>query len=452
MKFVILIFLMMQFSFANSNDLTHRPKSFTFSKTNLAAFVDFTEASYKITYDLSQKRAYAKAIMTFEMIEEGFPIFDSVEAPTSIILDGQKVSATEISTPNNESKVRVINAKVSRGSHSLEIDLPLKELVKFDASGVRSAFWTTDLEDRNYLEAYLPANYEFDQVKMTFSVNFIGAKNKQLIYTNGIVKEMGNGSFEIAYPSYYTSSSLFFHTVPSDAVSELRFSLKSIDGREIPAVVYKVKNEWGDDSSLKTLRSDVIRIFQELESDYGAFLHSSITVFNAGSGGMEYCGATMTSRSALGHELFHSYFARGMMPANGNSGWLDEALASWRDEGYSTITTLSGSTGMSSHPYYTRQTDRNAYGFGEKFMSYLDGLVKSKGGLKQFMRHVIDKRSLSPLFVEEFSKEISQFYGLDLEKEFKKYTYGGKSPKASSFVSEKTHHQKMTRKELFNLL
>jgi hypothetical protein len=49
---------------------------------------------------------------------------------------------------------------------------------------------------------------------------------------------------------------------------------------------------------------------------------------------MEYCGATMTDPGALGHELTHSWFARGVMPANGNTGWIDEAVASWRDDGY----------------------------------------------------------------------------------------------------------------------
>lgn len=78
-------------------------------------------------------------------------------------------------------------------------------------------------------------------------------------------------------------------------------------------------------------------------------------------------------------------------------------------------------------------------------MAYLDGKLAEKGGLKPFMRHVIDKRIFSPLFVEEFSKELSQFSGVEVEADFKKYTYGGKS------VPEKAthpHHQKMTLKEL----
>ena len=103
----------------------------------------------------------------------------------------------------------------------------------------------------------------------------------------------------------------------------------------------------------------------------------------------------MTDMSALGHEMFHFYFARGVMPANGNAGWVDEALASWRDDGYQSLGTLSGSSNMSGRPYYTRTTDTAAYSFGERFMSYLDGKLKSKGGLKPYMRTLVEREKLS---------------------------------------------------------
>ena len=61
-----------------------------------------------------------------------------------------------------------------------------------------------------------------------------------------------------------------------------------------------------------------------------------MTIYIAGRGGMEHCGATITSMSALAHEITHSWFARGVMPANGNAGWIDEGTARWRDRGYPT--------------------------------------------------------------------------------------------------------------------
>lgn len=106
---------------------------------------------------------------------------------------------------------------------------------------------------------------------------------------------------------------------------------------------------------------------------------------------------------------------------------------------------------MSSHPYYTRTTDTAAYSFGERFMSYMDGKLKSKGGLKPFMRYMVDKKVFTPFFVEEFIKEMSDFYGMSVEEDFKKYTFGKNL--FSPALKAKAHiHRKMTIEEMQNYL
>ena len=445
MKVLLILSLLLSFAVASENDKLHLPKSFALQGAK-AVFADFSEADYTITYDLSSKLARVKAEIKLETFEAGFPIFDSVMAPNEVIFDGLSVTAGETKTPNGETTLRYVNKLASPGLHTLVVELALVNLVEFTEAGVKSAFWTSDLDERKFLERYMPANFEFDQVKMTFVVIFLGAKNKQTIYTNGVVETLDNNTFKISYPAYYTASSIFYHTVPQGATSELRFTLKSIDGRDIPAVVYFSKSSWN--TNLERLKEKTTEVFHELESDYGAFPHPSITVLQAGMGGMEYCGATMTDFSALGHELFHSYFARGVMPANGNAGWIDEAFASWRDDGYQTLSTLSGSTGMSSHPYYTRITDTAAYSFGERFMSYLDGKLKTKGGLKVFMRHMVDKRVFSPFHIDEFINEMSAFYDVPLMPDFKKYTFGNGNSFSGQQKMNKKIHRKMTPEEL----
>lgn len=454
MKLFFLSLIIASSVFAQKNDLERRPKSFP-ALSSKAVFVDFLTADYQITYNADKKVASVTATMKFIAPEGGLPIFDSFTEPTAVSLNGEAMTSTAVQTPNRETTVRVINKDVKPGQHTMVISVPLSTLVEFKDGGVRSAFWTSDLNDRNFLERYMPAGLEYDQVKMTFNITFEGGKVKQKIYTNGNVEEIKNSrgnAFKISYPHYFNASSIFFHTVPEGATDELRFSLKSIDGREIPAVVYYGKSILGGLTSLTRLKDLTTEIFHELEGDYGAWPHQSIVVYNAGSGGMEYCGATMTSVSALGHEMFHSYFARGVMPANGNSGWIDEALASWRDDGYQSLSTLSGTSKMSNHPYYTRKTDMAAYSFGERFMSYLDGKLKSKGGLKPFMRHMVENRKFSPLFVESFQKEMSEFYGVAVEEDFKKYTYGTENSFPTTLKSSHKVHKKMTIEELKNYL
>lgn len=442
MRFVLLLVLFSSISFAQ--EIFNRPKSFNYQGSQ-AVFVDFTEANYHITYDLTLRKAFAEAEIRFTMPEQGYPIFDSVTAPNSVSLNGLNIASSEVKTPSNETTLRVINKITSVGEHTLNIKLPLTTLVDFTDSGVRSAFWTSDLDEREFLERYLPANLEYDQVKMNFHLKFIGLKNQQTIYTNGDVTAVDSSTFHISYPDYYNASSIFFHTVPKGAMQELRFTIKSMDGRDLPAVVYFGTSSWS--ASLERLKNKTIEIIKELENDYGPFPHPSVTVYQAGMGGMEYCGATMTEFSALGHELFHSYFARGVMPANGNAGWLDEALASWRDGGYSTSGSLNGTSGMSSHPYYTRITDQAAYTFGARFMSFLDGKTRSAGGLKPFMKYMVEKKVFSPLLVEQFISEMNQFYGQDFTEEFKKYTFS-KRGSFKSLEGLNPIHKKMSVKDL----
>jgi hypothetical protein len=454
MKALFLSFLLVGPLFAHQDEL-QRPKSFV-TKFGKAVFVDFKEAHYKINYNADKKVASIEATIKFDAPEVGLPIFDSVESPTSIILDGKSVEAKEVKTPSNETTLRIISSEVSTGGHVAVITVPLKSLLEFRDGGVRSAFWTSDLEERKFLERYMPANLEYDQVKMTFQVLFEGNKINQKIYTNGQVNEVqqkGKTFYNISYPSHFNASSIFFHTVPEGTMNELKFVLKSVDGREIPAIVYFAKPVFGGGLvTLEALRDKATEVFHELEGDYGAWPHESLIIYNAGSGGMEYCGATITSFSALGHELFHSYFARGVMPANGNAGWVDEALASWRDNGYQSLFTLNGSSRMSNHPYYTRTTDMAAYSFGERFMSLMDGKLKSKGGLKPFMRYMVDKRKFSPLRIEDFIQEMGAFYDVPVEGDFKKFTFGTKNDFSASPLKGHVIHRKMTTQELESYL
>lgn len=451
MKFFLLGLLLVTSVFA-SNDLSHRPKSFL-TNSGKAVFVDFTTADYTINYDITNRRAVATAMIKFFAPEAGMPIFDSYADPSFVVLDGQNVSSFSTKTPGRETTLRVVSQNVEVGNHTLSVTVPLTTLVEFVDGGVKSAFWASDLDDRRFLERYMPANFEFDQVKMTLTLNFLGAKTIQNVYSNGVMQEVKAGSYKFTYPAHYTSSSIFFHTTPASLVVETRYSLKSIDGREIPVVIYVSKSATAT-TALDQMKAAANDVFQELERDYGPWPHPSLTIYNAGSGGMEYCGATMTSVSAVGHEMFHSYFARGVMPANGNTGWLDEALASWRDKGYQSISVLSGTSMMSNRLYYTRYTDYSAYSFGERFMSFMDNKLSAKGGLKPFMRHMVEHRRFAPLFVEEFIKEMSQFYGENLEEDFRKYTFGTKNKfdYNKSMQTVPHMHQKLSLEQLQELL
>jgi len=416
------------FAQSSPSDQNHLPPSFSYHDAQ-AVFADFQTADYDITYDVTHQKASAQATIVFDTIEAGYPIFDSVETPSALTLDGQSVSQELIATPSQETQVRVLSTEIAPGRHALTVTLPITRSVTFDDQGVESEFWTTDLTDRGYLERYLPANFIFDRVAMTFHVHLIGSlfhssldSSSQVIYTNGSIEAQDAQNATITYPPYFNATAIFFHLVEARSVEALPFTYHSINGRAVPSVVYRPRPSHPD-GHLAEIRDAMIADLSAMEQNFGPFLHPSLTGYIAGSGGMEYCGAFTASESAVNHELYHSYAARGIMPADGNAGWIDEALAVWWTSGMPSNKRMSGSSHMASHPIYTRTTDEDAYGYGMRFFAYLNWLLKDQGGLKPFLTDYYAHHAFTPYTTREFSAAMSAYYSTDLEPVFQKYVY-----------------------------
>jgi hypothetical protein len=436
LKYSLFFTSLVSFSlFASINDA---PPSFSY-QNDKAVFIDFETANYEITYDLSAKSAEVNSVIEFESLSEGFPIFDLVQDPSEVILDGKLIQTETISDPDNSSTLRIMMDKISSGKHELKIKHALSTNVIYSDSGIGSGFWMSDLTDRKYLEQYLPTNLEFDQYQMRSVVKVKNAESiPHTIKTNGTLSKISENHFEIIYPDFYTTSSMFFHLFPEKtAINNVQFYYPSIDGRMIPVDIYTGYNadEFVRDTKI---------ILEELETDYGPFPHNQVIIYgNNLSGGMEYSGATSTSLKALGHELFHSYHARGLMPASGNSGWMDEAIARWRDNRYPLIDKLNyESTQLAGHSPWTRKTDRMAYTEGSAFLSWIGYRMNENGiSMKTFLRDYFQKYKYTSVTTELFNKEMSHASGLNLTPEFMKYIYG-KSVNSSEKMRSTTLYEK----------
>ncbi len=443
MKFIIFSLL---FPLSAMSAIPHAPLNFKNSDGNVV-FVDFKTADYNISYDSKTKSAVSVAKIVFESDDTGMPAFDLKENPTQVLLDGESIQSKVISSPDQDTWFRVALKNISPGTHTMTITAPLREGVQFVADGVSSAFWFTDLGDRGFLESYLPANFEYDQVKMTLNLDFKNL-SKQKIYTNGVITKFDDNKFKVEFPENYTSSSLYFHTAPVKRYPEENFVFRSIDGRDIPATVYAA----AANSNLKSAKEKVIASLEGLESKYGPYLHHNITVFIAGNGGMEYCGATMTDSWVINHELTHSYFARGgFMPANGNAGWIDEAITSWSDEGGGSRTDITTASNMAGNSLYRRYTHSDAYSIGKTFMYYLNYKFQSQGGLNSFLNSLIKTDAFKPMTTEEFVSKMSGYYSEDVTALFKKHVYSNRVP-GNSPDDKRPVHMKMTIKEMHQFL
>lgn len=429
--------------------LNQAPPNFTYKKSK-AIFVDFKKAVYKITYNYSKKEAQVESTVSFYSELTGHPIFDLVPNPTNVTINGAATSAEEISDPDKATKLRVLKAMVGPGTHTLKMTSIIDTNIVFNELGVASGFWLGDLTDRKYLEQYIPSNFEYDQFPREFVVKFEGFGSlKHLIKTNGTIKKLNDGSSLVEFPDYYTSSSVFFHVFPQALnMQTSNFDYRSIDGRILPIDIYTSVDITGFIPLTKTLLA-------ELENDYGPFPHDKVLIYGNSlrRGGMEYSGATATGLPSLGHELFHSYNARGVMPANGNSGWMDEAISSWRDNNYPLAKELSfQSTNLAAHSVWQRNTDRMAYVEGSAFLSLIAYKMNEKGfNLKEVLNEYFKAQMHKTVTTKTFEKKILEETGMDFTAHFNQYIYNKKAPRKQLPHKEDAHHREYSQEELLKM-
>ena len=448
--------LLALFSLAAIADMDKAPQAFP-SEHGKAVFVDFERSMHYLVYDASTEKAKVSSTIVFNQNEEGFPIFDLVEEPTLATIDGEPVEVALVKDPDGQTKLRLVKKNLTPGEHILVVENRIKANTEFTLGKVASGFWMSDLSDRQYVEQYIPSNLEYDRYKISFDVKVLNSNHEHEIFTNGNSAKIGSNHFAVVFPEYFTASSVYFHLTEKNRFEKRHFDFTSKNGARIPIVAY-TRWSW----NLSNIESKVREILAELEQKFGAWGHPSLTIYLAGSGGMEHSGATITSLRALGHELTHSYFARGVMPINGSSGWIDEAIASWRDDGYpSREKPFYSSAQMAGYSQYRRYTDRKAYTEGASFMAYLNDKLSVHGGLSSFLSNLYDNYLHQSISTQIFERELNAFSGINFSEDFGRYIYGlNEEVSAKSRFGHKHHmqdkenpyHPKLTKQQLLDLL
>lgn len=451
MKFTLIILMVLSSMMTYAN-LKKAPKNFNI-KNEQFVFADFKVAEYSIVYDFTNKKSIVRTRIIFEIDAQGKPVFDLKPKVLQAKLNGKMIKTKVIPSPQNVTTYNALDVKLAPGTYTLEIKNEIKNNVAYggwmQSNQVASAFWMSDLTDRMYLEQYVPTNLEYDQMKMSMDVEVIGLKTDHEVFTNGMLSQKEKNKFHIEFPNYFTASSVYFHLAKKDRFHKVQFSYSSNFSQNIPVIAYS-----NNASELTDIEEAIRSILKELEGKFGQWSHPSLTVYMAGRGGMEHAGATRTSRHALAHEITHSFFARGVMPVDGNSGWMDEAIASWRDGGYKSVAKPNfNATRMSAHSQYQRTTDRKAYTEGANFMAFLNNRLAKKGGLKNFLKELHTNFTHANIVTEEFRNEIEKFSGINFATEFDQYIYNQKAGKGSlKNAAVNPYHPQLSNKELVDML
>ena len=313
----------------------------------LAVPIDIQTISAQLSFDAAAQRASGDAVVDFRHgIDHGFPIFDLRQPITGAWLDGARLKVDAVALQRFGSKreqaMRLVKRKLrAEGRYQLrlayEVAAPpllastmggYQPELRWPASGgVHFNFGFTDLGGGRYLEAWVPANLIYDRFSLRLEVRVRNCAIPHTIVTNGDAKEVSRNHWRIRFPSTFTALSPMLQLHPRDSIES---ATRTIHAPDVRIEAWKFKTNPLD------LGGQLDNIANSLERNHqtiGPYCHGDRFVAFMHQGGMEYDGACTAAPDALGHEVFHSWWARGLKPASQNDGWIDEAWAVYHDTG-----------------------------------------------------------------------------------------------------------------------
>jgi len=301
--------------------------------------VDIQTLDGTVVLDGYQQTGRAGARVTFRLGSAGgMPILDLRQTPDLLELDGEPISPQGFAHHDFgaqwHGRLRVVERSLAPcTSHTLVVDYDLGAPASPEArpvdwaagsSEVRWDFWFTDLEPGRYLEMWFPANLIYDRFTFGLALDLRSDADHAVI-SNAEVFDLGPGLWQLEFPPYHTALSPMVVVRPrTDLVSETRTELFG-NGQSITIEVHRLATVADTDPPLM---DRVVTATATAIASTGDYPHGErlvVYVWDEEGRSMEYDGGTTTGPDSLEHELFHSWFGRGVRPALGRDGWMDEA-------------------------------------------------------------------------------------------------------------------------------
>lgn len=403
------------------------PESIKIKEGN-AIFVDFQDAQYHLVYDFINQKVNYKATIRFYSSQSGYPIFDVIDNPKSIYLNQRTVLSRTISAPSKATTLRILEKSIRAGNHTMQIEGEITEDINFQKDGTLFAnFLFNDQIDRSFLEKYLPTNLGYDQFSVKIFITQVGVRAPHVIYTNGKIQPLGQGTISIDYPVHFNTSSIYLHILPEPIVGQVSGSFTSKrTNKIIPITIYGIKV---NHQSLVTAMNNVMRIISQLEFEIGPFPQEKLIVFltSEGERDIDYAGAAIISElKNLRQQLFLQYLSKGYMPSNGNARWIGKALALWYDKNKPSLINFDENYKLANQSIYSRKIHKKASTHGLDFISYLhEYLIKNgrRGGLMPFLQYIAGNKINQLYTTETFVFEMEKFYKIKLVQLFKEHLY-----------------------------
>jgi hypothetical protein len=301
--------------------------------------IDIQRVDARVVLDATARAADAEVSMRFRMgAVGGYPIFDLRQRIAQATINGAEVSPAKMAHHDfgggEDAELRVLEVELpacSENTLSLRYALeqpsaPESQPIEWDPSSTR-VFWNFrlwDLLPGRFLESWFPANLSYDRFAFTLDLQLRRSDLGHTLVTNGAAQELSRGHWRVDYPPAYTALSPMLALVPDDRVEAYSTALHRANGSPIPLDLFR---EHGVDADLSAVADDIEGYVEEFTRSTDEYPYDSLTVYlwNDLRHSEEYDGSTTSNLGSLEHEIFHTWYGRGIKPASQNDGWIDEA-------------------------------------------------------------------------------------------------------------------------------
>ncbi|MGH9122537.1 MAG: hypothetical protein ACRDYC_11455, partial [Acidimicrobiales bacterium] len=257
--------------------------------------------------------------------------------------------------------------------------------VAWEDDGVTFDLWMSDLHPGRYLEMWLPAPMCHDRFALRLNVEVVGTDRPHEVITNATeVVRSADNCWQLTFSPRFTSLSPMLALAPADSLEHFEEPVE-LSGRAKPLLV-RCARPVESEVDLPECAAHIGELLGRFHRVYGPWAHGDAftAMMWAHARGMEYDGAASMPLEAVEHEVFHSWFGRGVKPTRASDGWIDEAWTMWvtGPEPFKVeeLTLDEAPVKLyNSHPW-SRYTPRASYSAGARLFG---GIAHLLGGAEQ---------------------------------------------------------------------
>ncbi|MDQ6784150.1 MAG: hypothetical protein M3063_12075 [Actinomycetota bacterium] len=408
--------------------------------------VDVNDVNASLRFDVAAQEATGVATVNFAVDgPDGHPALDLRQEIDTLTLDGHPLPAEAMAPVDlgggPDAHLRVLDVALEEGSrHRLtfayRLALPDADgalPVGWGDDGVRFDLWMSDLMPGRYLEMWIPAPLCHDRFALNVEVEVAGTNRPHLLLTNttGVVEPAL--SWVVAYPETFTSLSPMLVLAPVD---EVQWRTRQVD---LPGLAHPLELRSARhvevDADLAAVEADVVGWLSYLHTRYGPWVHgTTMTVLVWGpERGMEYDAATTAAVGALEHEVFHSWFGRGVKPARASDGWIDEAWTTWSTASRRSDEPRFGASDLGldddavllcpPHPW-SRHTPAASYAAGSRLFSGMAALLGGPDRLRSAMAGFYVAHRGGLVTTDDLQRHLQRHTEVDIDPWWTRYVHG----------------------------